>query len=344
MADDFATLPQNLQKRIDNAFKKALGLPSSEESPRPRKRRKLDDRSEVATGSSGAEDEPGGFIIDDSDAPGGFVVEVTAGGFIAGEDILPKRPTSDNLPSEDEAIPFTLIPTALQILDLQPDDEEVLQVFRNAATGWSNGAKGQLEHSEDEDNRLVSREDWRAVCAVLLGSGDDGEESPSTLGEAMGTPEAKNSEFNEQGYGEDEEDEEEDVYKESSLSSMSGSNVASDSDEYYEVAATSRSKLKSENRKGKRKVPSRITLGAPTPRQKQIALETFALFFQSTISDSDLLNKRLMFKDLVKVSDILKEKLKAEEINEMLSLFSTSPDNTMSLDDFTRMMITAKLA
>jgi len=32
------------------------------------------------------------------------------------------------------------------------------------------------------------------------------------------------------------------------------------------------------------------------------------------------------------------------QITEMLLLFSTSPDKSMSLDDFTRMMVMAKLA
>ena len=98
--------------------------------------------------------------------------EIGADGHAKRGGFLPPEPSSaDDGELEDDtradAIPFSAIPSALQALDLQPDDEDVLAVFRNAATGWEN--KGG---SEDDAHLLVGRKDWRAVCAALLDVGD----------------------------------------------------------------------------------------------------------------------------------------------------------------------------
>ena len=64
-------------------------------------------------------------------------------------------------------IPFTQIPTALSLLNLPPD-EQVLAVFRNAASGWS-----QMDvniEGQDEQQGVVSRKDFQAICAALLDS------------------------------------------------------------------------------------------------------------------------------------------------------------------------------
>ena len=66
-----------------------------------------------------------------------------------------------------------------------------------------------------------------------------------------------------------------------------------------------------------------------------------------------------MIKDITRVADLLKENLKTEEvcalhltvafltqvikILEMLGAFSTSPDKSMNLADFERMMVLTKL-
>jgi len=46
-------------------------------------------------------------------------------------------------------------------------------------------------------------------------------------------------------------------------------------------------------------------------------------------------------RDIIRVAELLKEKIKAEEITEMLAAFSTVPDISMSLADFERMMVVA---
>ncbi|CAE7182024.1 unnamed protein product [Rhizoctonia solani] len=88
---------------------------------------------------------------------------------------------------EDEpeaSIPLSMVPTGLQMLDLPPDDEDVMNVFRNAATGWESRPGVRRRDSDDQmivdkDTGLsVSQVDWRAVCAVLLGQKPDDDEEP----------------------------------------------------------------------------------------------------------------------------------------------------------------------
>lgn len=55
-------------------------------------------------------------------------------------------------------IPLTLIPAALQYLDLPPDDPEICSIFRNAASGWSSSSPNIRRNEE-----YVSRDDWRAI-------------------------------------------------------------------------------------------------------------------------------------------------------------------------------------
>ncbi|CAE6434125.1 unnamed protein product [Rhizoctonia solani] len=78
-----------------------------------------------------------------------------------------------------------MVPTALQMLDLPPDDEDVMNVFRNAATGWESRPGASRRRESGSDNEVVvdkdaglsvSRADWRAVCAVLLSQKDDEDE------------------------------------------------------------------------------------------------------------------------------------------------------------------------
>jgi len=50
-----------------------------------------------------------------------------------------------------------------------------------------------------------------------------------------------------------------------------------------------------------------------------------------------------MIADIQRVAKLLKEKITAEDMLEMLDVFSTSPDKSMGLEDFERMMVAAKL-
>ncbi|KAI0629178.1 hypothetical protein C8Q77DRAFT_1066143 [Trametes polyzona] len=330
MADDehdpgFAALPERLQKRIDDAFDTALGhadLDASEPTP---KRRKLDHSSP----------QPGGF--------GGFVRDYAGGGFMADE------PSEDSVAEEPRAkyIPLSLIPNALQLLDLQPDDEDVLSVFRNAASGW--GSRGRRSSQPETDEAVVSRKDWRAVCAALLDAGgdEDGEfDAMEEEGQEEATEEApeevpsdSGEEYMEQGGTEGDSEEGE------------------DSDDDYQGGGGGeggfvRTKNRRSGRKGgrggqmgrkRRSSPGSADGGGLSGRQKAECRAAFALFFPDA-SEEELERRRIGIKDISRVAQLLKEKITAEETVEMLEAFSSTADKTMGLAEFERMMVAAKLA
>ncbi|KAL5637774.1 hypothetical protein ACGC1H_002139 [Rhizoctonia solani] len=145
--DEFATLKPSLRRVIDTAFLKLSRRARSTHGTRPLQKK--------------PREEPG------SDEEGGFF--------------------NDEQVSEEEhtSIPLSMIPAGLQMLDLPPDDEDVINVFRNAATGWESRPGAPRRRGSESDNEVpvdkdaglsVLREDWRAVCAVLLGQKQDDEE------------------------------------------------------------------------------------------------------------------------------------------------------------------------
>jgi hypothetical protein len=280
-----------LQSRIDNAFYRALSIDSSRPLP--------------------ANDAPGGFLLDDDDdIPGGF---------------LPPSPPAVALESEDQPshIPLSHIPYALQLLDLPPDDEEVLAVFRNASTGWgedhlfsqltAHGRKRDSTTTGDENDmveELVSLKDWRAVCTALMddGGGDEG---------------------NAEGNGVDAEDPDVagDYPSSEPVESSDGS-----SDEYRVTDARSRKRSRKSapagvsgttRRTRARKTQSETTrLRSPlspstsadiTLRQKRECLRTFLLFFPS-VPGEVAKRKRLGVREVNAAATLLNEKIKTEEV------------------------------
>src|SRR5258708_4304435 len=122
----FSSLPRRVQRTIDNAFDTSINPNQIDSGPRPVKRRKTSV-------------EPSG---------GGFVVQ------------------SSPPECQNTQISLDLIPSALQHLDIPADDEEVLSIFRNAASGWASSSSEP--QSALNSDRYVSRDDFRAVFAVLL--------------------------------------------------------------------------------------------------------------------------------------------------------------------------------
>lgn len=145
--DEFQTLKPSLRRAIDTAFLKLVKRAQAESKP-ARKKRRVGEQ-DVGSGS-------GGFLVEGGDGDHSDEEE------------------------EEQGVPLSLVPNGLQMLDLPPDDEEVLTVFRNAATGWETrpraGPRTKQTNSDDEASEVdrdaglvVSRDDWRAVCAVLVG-------------------------------------------------------------------------------------------------------------------------------------------------------------------------------
>ncbi|KAI0741529.1 hypothetical protein C8Q80DRAFT_139941 [Daedaleopsis nitida] len=321
----YAALPSTLRLRIDDAFDLAIPHPRA---PRPpHKRRKLD----------GDDPQPGGFVVD---SLGGSIPDSpSAGGFILDDATQPD--------CRNASIPLSSIPSALQFLDLQPDDEDVLAVFRNAASGWSHSRDHVT--SGDPEELLVSRKDWRAVCAALLDSG------------------AGDSDFDMHDENDAVPDEEEDDSAEEYMQSGGSASDTEDddgSDDDYQAGGFVRSsKGKSTtqaadepSRRSRATRPSSVdddpgtdSGGSSrgehrlTARQRRECRTTFALFFPG-VADVDLGQRRIRIREITQVAGLLKEKISAEETVEMLEAFSTAPDKSMGLADFERMMIAAKLA
>jgi len=239
-------------------------------------------------------------------------------------------------PETPKQILLGLIPAALQRLDLPPDDPEVLAVFRNAASGWTSASLNSLSIPYSAET-YVSRDDWRSVCAVLLESRVLEFEDGRSLGNFPNSA---------QMDAEDDEDASmTDDYVEDNVSSQSDPEEDSD-EEYREVGKNSR-RRGNRTTSGKRPISPPQLLseksGQPTSRQRQTSLNTFALFFPE-VPSPELSKQKLMVADIQRVAKLLGEKIKAEEMLEMLEMFSTFADKSMDLNDFTRMMIVAKLA
>lgn len=267
---------------------------------------------------------------------GGFIPSSPpAGGFIVEDD----KPSQLQEQSAATHIPLAKIPTALQILDLPPADEEVLAIFRNAAGGWNGSSDG---------NEGVSRKDWISVCSILLSQQDPPDaSSEDELMRDGSQPQEESSADDSDGYRDPEEH---DWVDEEGSGDEDG-----DSDDYVQPSK----KVTPKKGKGKAEAPTRASKGkkrskiysedeeevpkSMTRRQKAACREAFALFFPD-VEDKDLDSQRIMIKDIVRVSPLVKETITAEEVMEMLTEFSTSPDKSVSLSDFERIMMVAKLA
>ncbi|KAG8835847.1 hypothetical protein FRC17_000811 [Serendipita sp. 399] len=310
--DDEEGIPQHLIRQIDRAFDSVLSQHQTHEvdvlvAPPTVRRRRGDPLTAVKSNT-----QPGGFIPDEPQA-GGFLVE--------DEDVEPPQPAMPDQAAVTSHLSLALVPAALQLLDLPPADEDVLQIFRNAAGGWggSNNADG------------VSRKDFRSVCAILLANRMDESPIQSDLDEK----EIRSVEDADEAGGDSTEDEYDD-----------DEDFSDESDEDYRKVPGKKSRKKTDPPKtGAKRNNRSLSSGQQslTRRQKAACRDAFSLFFPD-VQDEDLELQHLAIKDIVRVSHLLKEKITAEEVIEMLEEFSTSPDKTMSYSDFQQMMISAKLA
>ncbi|KII91165.1 hypothetical protein PLICRDRAFT_37865 [Plicaturopsis crispa FD-325 SS-3] len=354
----FAALPSSLRRKIDTAFDSDAYAGSEPSS----KKRRLNGGDSVSAAAHGPDyNTPGGFELDDT--PGGFVDE-SAGGFIASP------------PPSQPQIPLSRIPAALEALGLHSAaaDDEVLEVFRNAASGWGNKASDEREEKEEDGAAVVSRDDFRAVCAVLFErEGMDVDPGPEPAdahaSDALVAPDAGGFvEDDDEPEGGDNVDIEGDDYEQSDLSSLSES--AGDSADEYREGPSSRRVRGRPKRQSSASTPDRSlrkAAGGPkdlTPSQRASVLETFALFFPddgakadpkgksaaakgtSTSTSEDIRSKRLTPREVQRAMAVLKEKGTNAEITEMVATFS-SPSATgspsMGLAEFERMMIACGL-
>jgi hypothetical protein len=230
--------------------------------------------------------------LDDDDALNSGAAEtVTPGGFVA-SDVLAGAPSCDAQGETSGSgalsyIPLSAVPQALQILDIQPDDLEILSVFQKAASGWGTGSQGQV--------KVVSRDDFRSVCAVLLEGEEDPEGGDSDVDaesdEYRGSSDVENV---------DEDDDDDD----------------DDDDDYAEDTSPKR------RRKAPRSVPiSSQSPGSDLPstsrgltsRQARDCRRAFALFFPG-IDETRLGEQKITSSVLARAAADLKEKLKLDDV------------------------------
>lgn len=266
--DTASTLPKHVLEKIDRAFNQAVAE-SRPETDRPSKRRRITQEED-----------------DDQAMAGGFIVEDNGGGFLLDSE-NEQQDIEQGGDDHPEYIPLSLIPRALQILDLNPSDADVLDVFSNA--------------SNNED--LVSREDWHSVCTIIY---------PST-----------GQSYSEQNIERSEDVADEEL---SDLSSIPSDDAGSgpSSDEYVpETKPTKQTRTKASSSKKSRKSRrasstsnSELDAGGTrslTSRQKSDSLVAYSLFFPDVDKD-ELPNKSLTIKDIANAASLLKERISAEEV------------------------------
>jgi hypothetical protein len=269
-SDLFLTLPLRLQCLIDEAFN-LTAVPSH----------KGNDTIPQQNPTIGA----GGFFVES------YEPHPNTSGTTFDDDILDRQNKE-----RQASISLSSIPSALQLLDLPPDDSEVLSVFKNAASGWTSDSITSFEGLNPQE-KVVSREDWRSVCAVLL---------EHRSNEISSDDEAKMSKSG------DWQDVEPD--SEGYIDYESGADSAETSgDEYVEQNIRPQKRVKDQNRQFARP-PLHLNPTRLSTRQKETCLKTFALFFPEA-PHNKLADHRIMIKDLQRVSKLLGEKIKAEEVN-----------------------------
>ena len=305
----FLSLAPDLRFRIDNAYHTALA------SDQP-----ISSASTVGL----THDVPGGFLLDDDDS--------MAGGF------LPPSPPAGARGSKNERegderpsyIPLSRIPHALQLLDLSPDDEEVLAVFRNAATGWGDDhisaprstrrGRNTMATSEesDETGECVSLRDWRAVCAALMDDGGD-EESAKEGGDVDIDDDGENAGDIDQNSSSESSCESSDEYHDASVVAKSRKRPRKSTSASTAAHKTTR---KARQRKTQSATPRRgdsVSASAAveiTPRQRRECLQAFLLFFPGVPEDVAKL-RRLGVRELSAAATVLNEKIKTEEVRQL---------------------------
>ncbi|KAJ3724086.1 hypothetical protein C8R42DRAFT_664516 [Lentinula raphanica] len=130
--------------------------------------------------------------------------------------------------------------------------------------------------------------------------------------------------------------------------------VDDDDDSFVKVRRTRTTKSTTKStkstkptKKPSKTIPDQAHLG---PNEKTICLQAFNLFFVDRASPTqgaslhpELERRRLGIAEIRRVAEVLGEKLKVEEMVEMLEVFSDRQDKTMGLEDFERMMVRAGL-
>jgi hypothetical protein len=292
----FFSLPRKTQNKIDSAFDLVAERKLSAKSAREPVAGVFIPESGGFIRDDKSDQFEGGFIREDDEPGGGFLRDDPDASNTLGRGLLPEGDDQQN-----DQIALSLIPAALQHLNLSPDDDEVLAVFRNAATGWTSSRDGTSDaQNSGGENQVVSREDWRSVCAVLLEHGSEGDDAQGSDIEMSG-PRIESD-----GAAVSDE------YQESAAEDE----VGDDDDDYIEKPTTQR-----RTQRTVKWSPSASSLSLSpdshprklTSRQRQACIDAYTLLFPTAPAE-ELLNQKIMIKDLQRVAKLLNEKLKTQEV------------------------------
>ncbi|WVO16651.1 hypothetical protein L204_104330 [Cryptococcus depauperatus] len=200
---DYLALSVKQRRAIDRAFQRGI----KPDSFKQRKRRRMNGGEAMLVGDTfqdreqtdalDLDDDAGGFMVDDQ---GGFVLDDQDGGFLAeqgdeggfmpdddGGGFLPDdtRVVASDIDGHDLAsspnkkrVPLYILPKLLTSLGL-PSDDDVIQVFRASASGWSESSARRNRVQGDVEEGGVELKDFRAVCAALMGPEDMADDHPA---------------------------------------------------------------------------------------------------------------------------------------------------------------------
>lgn len=321
-SEGISYISPNTLASIDHALNRAVQEAKQEIAggvERPVKRRRV---------SREPPEEPaGGFVVEEN----GENFNEDNGGFVT-DGIAAEEVSDDHFRGNEEShIPLSLVPRALQILDLNPSDQDTLSVFANAAEqpspsdsrAWSRNEEGDLEE-------VVARKDFRAVCAVLL------PETFATTTESgrnnmmqMSVPQSPLSSLGESSDAFEDAETSEDEYVPEGLKKRGKLVKARSPNKSKKVVGEG--EPRSARIKSSRKIahqgsdPQELT-----SRQKRDALTAFSLFFPELRGEEPdehvLMERRLGIRDIADAASLIKEKLKAEEVYSSLSPPAMRPD------------------
>lgn len=307
----------SLLRRIDAAFDAANGAKTTQGTfsddviAPPTVRRRRGDPALSNPVAKPSNPGAGGFLAPSPPAGGGFLLEDGDASPESDLDIAPPQS------ADADRIPLALLPSALQILDLPPADPEIMEIFRNAA--GSTGGSG------------VTRDDFRAVCRVMLLNQDDNDDnddeeqehirvSPQENGDTRRrrTRKPSSSEMDEDIEEREltaEDDSEEDNYvKESSSEDEEYAPSRGKQSTTAKGKVSARPTKATSTRKRKRGSSSQEEeMSTLTRRQQAACREAFGLFFPD-IDERDLDSQRIAIKDISRVSAVLRIKLTADEV------------------------------
>lgn len=315
----FSALPAEIQRLIDKAFD-SIFLPNQSNA--------TSSSSDGPVGGGGFINE-GGFVGGDGFiGGGGFIVEPefvesssSANDYRGGGGFIVELDSTSASSNPTDQIPLDRVPSALQRLDLPPDDDQILSVFKNAASGWqSDTLKPAMDL--DPSKEYVSRADWRSVCAVLLDtqSSDAGSDDDKPVW-PRGADRVNDVEMVNTGLEDDDDAGSSDEYAEEDLSPLSDVSGEESSEEEYQATSSRKrtrgsTATKSTGRSTRRRrgaSPSLVDPQQMTRRQRQTCIDTYALFFPD-FEGEELMKQKIMLKDIQRIAKVLGEKLKAEEV------------------------------